>query len=74
MDNFSKFYFKIAGAQVGEKGNEHNNLLLALTPTIKISLKRAFNEVTEKIIGEENGFHTFDCFSNQIEQVCVLGG
>ena len=40
---------QIAGATAGVKGSEHNNFIVALTPTVKISLKRVFDEVDPEI-------------------------
>ena len=63
------FFHQIAGARAGTKGSEHNNLILSLTPTLKISLKRVVNAVTEKLLENEDGFESFDCFSGQVEMV-----
>lgn len=42
---------------------------MALTPTLKISLRRVFDEVINKVVEVEDGFDTFDCFSGQVEKV-----
>ena len=68
---------QIAGARAGTKGSEHNNFILALTPTSKISLKRVFNAVIEKLLENEDGFESFDFFSGQVEKIqtpiaCVM--
>ena len=63
------FNMQVAGSAVGEKGNEHNNLIITLTPTIKISLKRAFDAITEKFLECANGFEAYDCYSGQVEKV-----
>ena len=62
---------QIAGATAGVKGSEHNNFIVALTPTVKISLKRVFDEVIQKLVFLEDGFDTFDCFSGQVEKVKI---
>ena len=69
---------QIAGAQAGIKGNEHNNFILSLSPTVKIPLKKAFFKILERMLEIEDGFEAYDCFSGQIEQVfdekniCIL--
>ena len=72
-DRFSFiFNIQIVGALKGEKGNEHNNLILTLTPTIKISLKRAFDSITEKFLLAQDGFEAYDCYTGQVEKVSFL--
>ena len=66
---YDKNDIKVAGAVSGFKGDEHNNFILTLTPTIKISLKRAFFALTDKFKEAEAGFEAFDCFSGQMENV-----
>ena len=61
--------FKIAGSPAGKKGDEHNNMILALTPTAKISLKRTFDKITESFLESEDGFQAFDCYSGEMEMV-----
>ena len=63
------FYQQIAGAKAGKKGDEFSNMILSLTPTVKISLARVFNEMATQIRGLENGFQAFDCFTGRIETV-----
>lgn len=70
---------QIAGAPKGYKGGESNNMILALTPTTKISLKRLFDTMTEDLRDLQNdGFDAFDFFSGEVVKVklpiaCVLG-
>ena len=63
------FNIQVAGSAAGQKGSEHNNLIITLTPTVKISLKRAFDAITEKFIDCSDGFEAYDCFSGQVENV-----
>ena len=51
------------------KGDEHNNLILTLTPTKKVSLKRLFNLTVEKILSESAGFQAYDCATRRMEHV-----
>ena len=44
-------------------------MILSLTPTVKISLARVFDEMATQIRGLENGFQTFDCLTGRIETV-----
>ena len=70
---------QVAGAPHGYKGGESNNMILALTPTTKISLKRVFDAMTEDLTSlPDDGFEAFDVFSNEVVKVnlpicCVLG-
>ena len=70
---------QIAGASPGFKGGESNNMILALTPTVKISLKRVFDTIVEDIVAlQAGGFEAFDMFSKEVVRVklpvtCVLG-
>ena len=56
---------------MGIKGNEHNNLMVTLTPTVKISLKRVFNLFVENCLSVEAGFRAYDCLTGRMEQVIV---
>ena len=73
------FSYQIAGAKQGYKGSESNNMILALTPTTKISLKRLFDTVTEDLVNlQDDGFEAFDCFSGEVVKVklpvtCIQG-
>ena len=45
-------------------------MILALTPTTNISLKRVFDTMTEDIVNlQVDGFDAFDCFSNEVVKV-----
>ena len=61
---------QIAGAPPGIKGNEFNNMIIGLTDTSKISLRRLFDGVCEQFVrlGTE-GFECYDSFTNKIEKV-----
>ena len=61
--------YQIAGAQPGYKGNEFSNMILSLTPTVKISSDRVFKEITGQIVEIEPGFQAYDCFTGKIETV-----
>ena len=62
---------QIAGAPAGKKGDEHHNMICCLTPTIKISLKRAFDKIAESVKDVRNGFQAYDCYSGEIETVDI---
>ena len=70
---------QIAGAPHGHKGGESNNMLLALTPTMNISLKRLFDTVIEDLVLlQDEGFDAYDMYTNEVVKVklpvsCVLG-
>ena len=71
---YIKIYFiflnyQIAGAPPGYKGNEFSNMILGLSPTVKISSVRVFNEITSQIVACEQGFEAYDCFTGKIELV-----
>ena len=61
--------YQIAGAQPGYKRNEFSNMILSLTPTVKISSARVFKEITSQIVACEQGFQAYDCFTGKIEMV-----
>ena len=66
----SVFDIQLAGAPAGIKGGESNNMILALTDTSKISLRRLFDNMCgefQRIDAE--GFTCFDCFSGKVEKV-----
>jgi len=75
----SVFDVQIAGAGAGIKGNENNNMILSLTDTSKISLKRLFDGMCQEFVrlGRE-GFECYDSFTNKVEkvklQVCAVFG
>ena len=55
---------QIAGAPHGHKGGESNNMLLALTPTMNISLKRLFDTVIEDLVLlQDEGFDAYDMYT-----------
>ena len=60
---------QFAGAPAGIKGSEHNNVILALTDTSKISLKRLFDGICGEFHNLSNGFHCYDSFSGKVEKV-----
>ena len=60
---------QFAGTPAGMKGNEHNNVILSLTDTSKISLKRLFEGIGGEFQRLSSGFHCFDSFSGQVELV-----
>ena len=64
---------QIAGAPAGKKGDEHSNMILCLTQTKKISLKRAFDKIVERVLDAEVGFQAFDCATGEIEMVLFTG-
>ena len=66
----SVFDLQLAGAPAGVKGGESNNIILGLTDTSKISLKRLFDGMCEEFVRlERDGFECFDCFTGKIEKV-----
>ena len=44
-------------------------MILSLTPTVKISSARVFQEITRQIVEIEPGFQAYDCFTGKIEMV-----
>ena len=46
-------------------------MICCLTPTIKISLKRAFDKISESVKDVRNGFQAYDCYSGEIETVDI---
>ena len=48
-------------------------MILCLTQTKKISLKRAFDKISERMLDAENGFQAFDCATGEIETVLFTG-
>ena len=60
---------QFAGAAAGVKGGEYNNVILALTDTSTISLKRLFDGMVGEFKRLENGFQCYDSFSEKVETV-----
>jgi hypothetical protein len=68
----SVFDIQIAGAPAGFKGSEYNNIILSLTDTSKISLKRLFDGVCGEFTRlERDGFECYDDFTGKIEKVKI---
>ena len=68
----SVFDVQLAGAGAGIKGNEFNNMILGLTDTATISLKRLFDGICADFVRlGSTGFECFDMFTKQIEKVKV---
>ena len=70
---------QLAGAESGYKGSDSNNMIIALSPTLKISLKSIFENLIADLVNlQEDGFEAFDCFSNAVVKVklpvaCIQG-
>ena len=63
---------QFAGAISGVKGNEYNNIIVALSDTEKISMKRVFDVVCEEFIDlGNNSFECYDSFTGKKEKVKV---
>ena len=60
---------QFAGAGAVVKGGEYNNVILALTDTSSISLKRLFDGMVGEFKRLENGFKCYDSFSDKVETV-----
>ena len=61
---------QLAGSPAGVKGNEFNNIIVGLTDTSKISLKRLFDGICGEFVNiNRDGFECYDCFTGKIEKV-----
>ena len=54
---------------MGRKGDEFNNLIVALTPTQRVSMKRVFDIAVNRILSESSGFQAFDIMTGRVEKV-----
>ena len=71
----SVFDIQIAGSPSGLKGGEYNNIILSLTDTSKISLKKLFDGVCQELTRlERDGFECYDDFTGKIEKVKIPVG
>ena len=60
---------QFAGAGAGVKGGDYNNVILALSDSSSISLKRLFDGMVGEFKRLENGFQCYDSFSEKVETV-----
>ena len=60
----------MAGAESGYKGSDFYNMIIALSPTIQISVKLIFDTLISDLVNlQEEGFEAFDCFSKGVVKV-----
>ena len=57
---------------MGSKGTESCNMIVALTPTLKVSLRRVFDLAIDQMNSEATGFEAFDIMSGKLEKVMML--